>query len=65
MVYKAVGERGRKREILVQLRPGETVNMEGLVEQCQESGPRWNPSSPNLVPVAKEKQPLGVREQLG
>ena len=64
LVYKAVGERGRKREILVQLRPGEALNGEGLVERCQESGPRWNPSSPNITPVAKERQPLGVREQL-
>ena len=59
-----MGERGRKREILVQLRPGESLDGEGLVERCQESGPRWNPSSPNRTPVAKERQPLGVREQL-
>ena len=29
LVYKAVGERGRKREMLVQLRPGEALNGEG------------------------------------
>ena len=30
----------------------------------QEYGNRWNPSSPNIVPVAKERHQLGVRETL-
>ena len=35
LVYKIVGERGRRREILVPLRPGEVVDQEGRVVESE------------------------------
>ena len=53
LVYKVVGERGRRREIQVTLRQGEFINREGLVEVVRSAG-----TGSNLIPLGNGREGL-------
>ena len=60
LVYKVVGERGRKREIQVPLRPGELITQDGLVLDKDRYDVSHQQASvatgPNLTPIGDRRR---------